>query len=66
VVFLRNLAFRQEEVVAYCETDRDAIEAPGGRLTRPRQRELLRAVSAEYVSNLAAAQAGLKASRPSR
>jgi ADP-heptose:LPS heptosyltransferase len=62
VVFLRNLAFLQEEVVSYCGTDRDAIEAPGGRLSRPKQQEVLRTVSAEHVSNLAVAQAGLKRS----
>ncbi len=60
VVFLRNLAFLQDEVVPYCETDRDAIEAPGGRLSRARQREVLRTVSAEHVSDLAVAQARLK------
>jgi len=60
VVYLRNLAFLQEEVAPYCETDRDAIEARGGRLSRARQREVLRTVSAEHVSTLAVAQAHLK------
>ncbi len=60
VVYLRNLAFRQEEVVPYCDTDRDAIEALGGRLSRGKQRQVLREVSADYVSDLALAQAGLR------
>ena len=59
VVFLRNLAAPQEESASYCETERDAIEAPGGRLSRARQREVLRTVSAEHVSDLALAQASL-------
>src|SRR5439155_16947511 len=59
VVFLRNLAAPQEESASYCESERDAIEAPGGRLSRARQRELLRTVSAEHVSDLAVAQASL-------
>ena len=41
------------------QTERDAIEAPGGRLSRARQREVLRTVSAEHVSDLAVAQASL-------
>jgi len=57
VVFLRNLASMQEEGAPYCETERDAIEVPGGRLSRTRQRELLRTVSAEHVCNLAVAEA---------
>ena len=66
VVFLRNLAFLQEEVMSYCETDRDAIEAPGGRLSQAKQRDVLRTVSAEHVCNLAVAQASLKGSGPPR
>ncbi len=60
VVFFRNLAALETEGAAYCDTEVDAIEAAGGRLSRAKQRELLRAVSAEYVSDLAVAQAGLK------
>ncbi len=60
VVFLRNLAVLQEEQAPYCATDRDAIETPGGRLSRARQREVLGTVSAGHVSTLAVAQASLK------
>ncbi len=66
VVFLRNLAVLQEEEAPYCETDRDAIETPSGRLSRAKQREVLRTVSAEHVSTLAVAQASLKGSGPAR
>jgi len=59
VVFLRNLATPQEEGAAYCETEYDAIEAPGGRLSRAKQREVLRGVSPEDVSDMAAAHARL-------
>jgi len=62
VVFLRNLAFPREEVVPYCGTDCDAIEAPGGRLSLAKQRNVLRTVSAEHVSDLAVARARLKRS----
>jgi len=60
VVFLRNLATPEYEGASYCETERDAIQAPGGRLSRARQRAVLRTVSAEYVSDLAVAQARLR------
>lgn len=59
VVFLRNLAAPQEEAAPYCETEHDAIEASGGRLSRAKQQEVLRGVSAEYVSDLAVAHARL-------
>lgn len=67
VVYLRNLACLQAEAAPYCETERDAIEAPGGRLSRSRQRELLRSVSAAHVSNVAwHITATMRETQPSR
>jgi ADP-heptose:LPS heptosyltransferase len=60
VVFLRNLAVLQEEQAPYCETERDAIETRGGRLSPAKQQDVLRTVSAEYVTTLAVANASLK------
>jgi len=61
VVYFRNLVGLEREGASYCETEHDAIETPGGRLSRARQRDVLSTVSAEHVSNLAVARATVKA-----